>query len=319
MIVFATPRYRHLQRSICEAGGFEAGRLKETRFPDGERYLRIETPVEGQVAAVVGGTVDDASTLDLFDLACGLAQLGARSLNLILPYFGYSTMERAVLPGEIVTAKTRARLISALPPLSQGANLFLVDLHSEGLPYYFEGAIRPFHVYGKPLILEKIKEWTGTDTFVLACTDAGRAKWVQSLANDLGVEASFIFKRRISGTETSISAVSAQVDGRRVVIYDDMIRTGGSLLKAAQAYLDAGATEISALATHGVLPGNSLEKIWSSGLFKRLAVTDSHPQAVELHREHPYLELIPLGALLAERMLEPHARRPNGYHGSSSD
>ena len=95
---------------------------------------------------------------------------------------------------------------------------------------------------------------------MLASTDAGRAKWVESLAKDLQVDAAFVYKRRTSGSETEITGVSANVAGQRVVIYDDMIRTGGSLLNAAQVYRDAGAVAIDAIATHGVFPGDSLEK-----------------------------------------------------------
>src|SRR5690606_41202404 len=76
--------------------------------------------------------------------------------------------------------------------------LFVLDVHTEGLPYYFEGSIRPHHLYAKPLILEVVRgmRGEGEEEVVLACTDAGRAKWVESLANDLGIHASFVFKRR---------------------------------------------------------------------------------------------------------------------------
>ena len=109
-----------------------------------------------------------------------------------------------------------------------------------------------------------------------------RAKWVQSLANDLGVPASFVFKRRVSGEETEVAAVSAQVGGKAVVIYDDMIRTGGSPINAANAYKAAGASSLGAVTTHGVFPGDSLQKIRESGLFSTVICTDSHPRAREV-------------------------------------
>src|SRR6185312_10534308 len=100
---------------------------------------------------------------------------GACSLTLVVPYFGYATMERATKPGEVVTAKSRARILSSLPPARFGNRIVLMDLHTEGIPYYFEGALRTFHVYAKPRIETAARE-LGGDEFVLACTDAGRAK-----------------------------------------------------------------------------------------------------------------------------------------------
>ncbi len=239
----------------------------------------------------VGGTIDDAATLALYDLACGLVIEGAYRVRLVIPYFGYSTMERSTRGGEIVTAKTRARLLSSIPQASRGTQVFLLDLHVASIAHYFEGGIRPVHVYAKDLVTAEARR-LGGDDFVLACTDAGRAKWVESLANDLGVEAAFVYKRRTSGSETHVTGVSAQVAGKRVVIYDDMIRTGGSLINAAQAYRDAGAVAIDAIATHGLFPGDSLARIKATGLFGQIATTDSHPRAAALsfavpaRREH---------------------------------
>ncbi len=118
-------------------------------------------------------------------------------------------MERMVHPGEFVTAKTRARLLSAIPQAPGGNRLFLVDLHADGIPHYFEGEVRPIHVYAKEVITDLAHQLGGTD-IVLACTDAGRAKWVESLANDMGVSASFVVQtRRTSGSQTEKSPPSA--------------------------------------------------------------------------------------------------------------
>ena len=140
--------------------------------------------------------------------------------------------------------------------------------------------------------------------FVLGSTDAGRAKWVESLANDLGVEGAFVFKRRIDGRTTELTAMSANVKDMPVVLYDDMIRTGGSLLNAAKAYLNAGASSVSAIATHGILPENSLEKLQSSGLFKKIIVTDSHPNALAL--ENDFLEVRSIAPLISQWIIDHH-------------
>ena len=280
-LVFSIRAYDYLGRAIAAGAGWEHGEVVRETFPDGEHYHRIETDPADRDIVLVGGTVDDASALELYDLACGLATGGAYRLRLVMPFYGYSTMERSVRPGEVVKAKTRARLLSSIPQASRGTQVFLLDLHVDAIAHYFEGAIRTVHVYGKRLVTAAARRFGGDD-FVLACTDAGRAKWVESLANDLGVDAAFVFKRRTSGHETHVTGVSAQVAGKRVVIYDDMIRTGGSLLDAAAAYRDAGAVAIDAVATHGLFPGDSLARIEARGLLGSVAVTDSHPRAVEL-------------------------------------
>ncbi|MFT5685172.1 MAG: ribose-phosphate pyrophosphokinase [Myxococcota bacterium] len=303
-IFFSCAHYTDLTDAVCAREGAIRGEVHSHRFPDGEHYLRLDTPVDGHDVFILGGTQNDSATLELFDLACSAVHYGARRLTLIIPYFGCSTMERAIKPGEAVTAKNRALLLSAIPPAAYGNRVFLVDLHSEGIPHYFGPAMRTVHIYAKPPISESIRQLGGED-FVLACTDAGRAKWVESLANDIGVDPSFVFKRRLDGERTEVTAVSAQVSGRTVVIYDDMIRTGGSLIGAARAYRDSGAELIFAITTHGIFPGDALTRIRDSGLFERIICTDSHPRAVEAAAEHPdFLSVISLAGVLHDALQE---------------
>jgi ribose-phosphate pyrophosphokinase len=298
-IVFATEAYAYLGRAVAAKTGWEIGAVTRRTFPDGEHYLRIETDPTDRDVVLIAGTTDDPATLELYDLACGLVTGGAYRLRLVIPFFGYSTMERSVKFGEIVTAKTRARMLSSIPMASRGTQVFLLDLHVAAIAHYFEGGIRPIHMYGKSLVTAAARR-LGGDDFVLACTDAGRAKWVESLANDLNVAAAFVYKRRHDDA-TEVTGVSAQVSGKRVVIYDDMIRTGGSLLNAARAYRDSGAVAIDAIATHGLFPGDSLAKLEASGLLGRIVVTDSHPRAVAL--QSAFLEVDSTATLLTEHLI----------------
>jgi ribose-phosphate pyrophosphokinase len=313
-LIFSTQKYTYLRDAILEtslakACGFIPGDTKVNLFPDGERYQRILTDVDGREVVLVGGTISDADTLELYDLACTLVSLGAASLILVIPYFGYSTMERAVKLGEVVTAKTRAYLLSSIPTTAMGNRVILLDLHTEGLPYYFEGKIRPIHLYGKTLVEQACRELLEEDewqnrSFVLASTDAGRAKWVESLANDMGVQAAFVFKRRIDGSHTEVTSISSEVRDQCVIIYDDMIRTGGSLVGAARAYQQAGARRIAAVTTHGLFTDGGLERIRKSGLFSHVVSTDSHPNAVETLKQYPdgFLRVKSIAGLLAEKM-----------------
>jgi ribose-phosphate pyrophosphokinase len=252
----------------------------------------------GRDVVVLGGTINDSDTLTLYDLSCATVGAGARTLTLVIPFLGYQTMERREKKGEVVVAKTRARLFSSIPPAGLGNRVVLLDLHSQGIPHYFSGEVRPVHLSARSLMLKEIRR-VGGEEFVLGATDAGRAKLVESFANDLGVEGAFIFKRRHDDGTTEAAAMNADVRGRKVVIYDDMIRTGGSLIGAAKAYLEAGATSTAAVATHGVLPNDALDSLVGSGLFTHIVCSDSHPRALELTADDR-LDVVSIAGLLAE-------------------
>lgn len=282
-LLFTIPTYEYMRASFVAAGGFEVGEIERRVFPDGERYLRLVADCWGRDVVLLGGTPSDLDALDIYDLGYAISRAGARSLSLVMPYFGYSTMERAVRPGEVVTAKTRARLISAIPPSEGGMRVFLFDLHTDGIEFYFADSHVTHHVYGWPLITDAIRRLMGDRPFVLGATDAGRAKWVQSLARVLGVEPAFVYKRRDAESgELDVTGVNADVRGREVVVYDDMIRTGSSLLQAGHAYLAAGATAAHAVASHLVLPPGSLDKLRGAGVFQSILGTDSHPGSRQL-------------------------------------
>ena len=283
-MIFSTAAYEPLAREIAAARGTDPGEVERRNFPDGEHYLRLMTDVAERDVIVVGGTTSDADTLELYDLASALVDNGAAALQLVVPWFGYATMDRAVKPGEAVTAKTRARLLSSIPPTRRN-EVLLLDIHSEGIPHYFEGAIHPVHVYGKSVIESLARDLGGSADFVIGSTDAGRAKWVESLARDLGVAAAFVYKRRRGPESTDVTAVSTQLRGETVIIYDDMIRTGTSLMNAARAYRASGAGRLIAIATHGVFPGDAFARIRESGLFDAIATTNSHPRAAQLASE----------------------------------
>ncbi|MEO6980868.1 MAG: ribose-phosphate diphosphokinase [Mucilaginibacter sp.] len=299
-ILFNIKQYKYLADKVMACGDFEKGELDVSHFTDGERYQRILTDVNNRDVVIIGGTVNDESTLELFDLASSLVSYGAGSLSLVIPYFGYSTMERAVLPGEIVTAKARAMLLSAIPRSNRGNRVYLFDIHSEGIPYYFENGLYPVHVYCKSIVMQAAIEYGGNN-FVMASTDAGRAKWVESLANELGVNAAFILKRRLKGDHTEVSAINADVAGKTVIIYDDMIRSGGSIINAAKTYKDAGAGDVFVITTHGLFVNDGLQKLKSSGIIKKLICTDSHVNASGLNGDD-FVDVRSLDKLICETL-----------------
>lgn len=340
-IIFATSSYEYVKAAMLQSGRFVDGVIArglddkgkpvtdDKPFPDGERYHRLITDVEHRPVILIGGTIDDRETMELLDLGHLLVDRGALELKIIIPYFGYSTMERAVKPGESVKAKVRARMISSIPRAPLGNLVFLVDLHAEGTQHYFEGHCQGFLIYAKNFVFDsvhdillkhggipavggnaKAREKALALEFVLASTDAGRAKWVESLTTDLvqldrHAESAFIIKRRISGSATELRDISADVAGKLVVIYDDMGRTGGSLIKAAKAYRDKGAIDVVAILTHGVLPAGSKEKLAASGMFSAIYVTNTHPSAVK--QQDDFLIVKSIAPLLTEKVLKSRA------------
>lgn len=298
-ILFHTAEYAYLAQKVLAISDYEKGDLLTDTFSDGEQYHRIMTSVENRDIILIGGTVSDAATLELYDLASSMVSEGANSLSLVVPYYGYSTMERAVLSGEVVTAKTRARLLSSIPHSSKANRIYLFDLHTEGIPHYFEGNLFPVHVYCKDIVINAAREYGGGN-FVLASTDAGRAKWVESLANDMHVEAAFVLKRRLRGDKTEVNAVNADVKGKNVIIYDDMIRSGGSIVNAAATYKKAGAEKIYVIASHGLFVNNGLEKIKKSGQVEKVICTDTHPNAQGI--DDDFLEVRSIAKLITEKV-----------------
>jgi ribose-phosphate pyrophosphokinase len=295
-IVAAVPDYKDLADKLVKAAQARPCEITTKLFSDGERYLRVMTEVRDQDVVLVGGTVSEKATMDVFDLACGLVDGGCRSLHILVPFFGYSTMERAVKSGEVVTAKTRARLLSAIPHAPFGNKVIMFDLHSEGIPFYFEGAVKTYHLYGKPLILAEARRRGGAN-FILGAPDAGRAKWVESLANDLKVGSGFVYKRRAEDGSVSISGINVSVHGENVVIYDDMIRSGKSILQAAKAYKAAGARDVSVICTHGLFTDGAVERLKEGGVISGVSCTDSHPNALAI--KDPFVTVLSSADLFA--------------------
>ncbi len=299
-LLFATSDYQALAGKLLAITSYEEGKVESTFFSDGEHYQRIVSEVENREVVLLGGTVNESATLELYDLASALVSYGADSLSLVVPYFGYSTMERAVKPREIVTAKTRARLFSSIPQSHKGNKIYLFDLHTEGIPHYFEQNLHPKHIYCKPIIIDICRKYGGED-FILASTDAGRAKWVESLANDMNVGAAFILKRRIADGHTEIRAVNADVQDKTVIIYDDMIRSGSSIINAAKTYHQGGAKEIFVITTHGLFVNDGVEKLRNSGLISKVICTDTHCNVEGIQSN--FLEVVSIAGLIADAIM----------------
>lgn len=280
--LLSSNHYSYLKQNLLRLDSKFTDIAIETQiFPDGEHYWKVSNPqaIRGKPAVYVCGTINDEAVFELYNIASTLVREQCSSLHLVLPYFGYSTMERAVKEGEVVTAKNIACLLSSIPLSPQGNFIYMLDLHSLGTQYYFEKSLHPIHLTSWNVIKQMISD-CGTNV-VLASADMGRAKWIEKMGNQLGLDTAYIMKKRISGTQTEIQALNADVEGKNVVVFDDMIRSGSSIIKAAEAYKNAGAANIYVAIVHGVFVNNAIEKMQSCGFIKQILCTNSHANALD--------------------------------------
>lgn len=295
LLVFSTEPYAGMRNALCRTYGFEVGRIEWRRFPDGERHLRVLAPVRGRDVVLLGGTTQESQTTAILDLACSLVDQGAERLTIVLSFYGYGTMERAQAEGEVVTARTRALLFSAVPGAPGGNRIALLDPHSETLPFYFAPSWRA-SVLPTDALVELVARRLGGTALVLASPDAGRVARVQRVAERLGAATAFVHKRRLGPERTEVVGLLGDVRDRTVVLHDDLVRSGSTLLGAARTLRDAGASRVSAFVTHAVLPGEALARLEDSRLLDRLVVTDSHPRATEL--AGAFLQVVPVAPLV---------------------
>lgn len=277
-LVFATRAYARLGSGLAARAGWEKGRTEVFVWPGGEVYQRVADAVSGWNAVLVAGTGTEADTLEAFDLACALLDQGALSLTLMIPFFGYATMERRTRDGEAVTAKSRARLWSALPAAPEGKRILVWEPHTPGLPFYFGDGARVSTVDARPWMIRILAEFASRSP-VLCSPDIGRIKWVDGMAMRLGWPSAFVLKRRSGRNGAQAFGLSGEVSGRLAVLCDDLVRTGATLEQAARLCLDAGASGVSAVAVHGAFAPGALESLESGSLIESLHCSDSHPAA----------------------------------------
>ena len=276
MILFSTKKYESLKKEFLKNSFFKEGVLEEKIFSDGEKYTRIVSDFKNKDVAVIGSTIDDEDIMDIYDLSCALVKLGVKSLSIIIPFFGYSTMERSVKEGEVVKAKTRARLLSLIPTAYQGNNIILVDLHKEGIVHYFENSVHALNISTDDLFVDEIKKLK-IKNFAIAATDEGGAKRARIVADKLKVPALFILKRRTDkGTELEATGYQGDKNINNIVIIDDMIRSGGSVVNAIKAFGESGVDNFYVIATHGVFCQKGDALLLKQEKIKKIIVSNTH-------------------------------------------
>lgn len=285
-------------------GRFLARELERDTFPGGESYYRIpvedNTELLGTDVIYVGSSHNDLDLLELYRVGCALAGYGTRRRVFVVPFMGYSTMERAVKPGEVVVAKTVARMLSGIPNTGPGNVFLFVDLHSSGILHYFEGDCLRYEMTTESLLIKEIADLQ-LDNFVMGSADLGRTKSIERMAAHFGVDLVLVRKERHNG-KPEIKAVIGEAKGKTVVIYDDMVRSANSLIASAEIYRECGADRVIAVISHfAVADHTTIDRLADSPI-DQLITTDSHPMSnLTLTAK---FKVIPIAPVIA-RTIEP--------------
>lgn len=287
-----------LGKNIAAATGVPFTKVVCKQFADGEIYHAFPREVAGKDVIVVGATHNDQSHQELIDLIAGARFWNAETVSVVIPYLGYSTMERSKPDsGEVPKGITRTRqLFQAHPNF-----VAFIDLHSEAVLHGHDGNVHTRHIQTDRLIIERIRAMQLHD-YVLVSPDYGRSKWIASLASQLGVAHTVADKDRYAMDRTMVSQVSSVVQGKTAIICDDMIRTGGSIIGTAKRCIAAGATSSVLMATHLVLCGNARQKMSEQNIEKVIGA-DTYPG----RQSDDLLEVYSVAPLVAE-VLSQHLK-----------
>jgi ribose-phosphate pyrophosphokinase len=291
VILVANEASTELGNMIAERLWLPFTEMERKSFADGERYHAFPGSISGKDLVIVGVTHTESSHQELLDLISGGRYWNANSINVVIPFLGYSTMERSK-PGtfEIPKGITRTRQIFRARPHF----VAFVDLHSEAVLHAHTGEIRTRHVWSDDLVVEKIKK-SGLTDYVLVSPDYGFSKRVARLASLLNCPHTAADKDRYDTDKTIVGQVSNVVSGKTVIICDDMIRTGGSIIQTAERCLEAGAKEVVAHATHLVMAGDCIEN-FKNGPISKVIGSDSYPGRVD----EELMDVYSIAPLLAE-------------------
>ena len=288
-----------LAEELCQCLGLPLGKVSLRQFADGEAYIQILENVRGADVFVVQPTCTpvDRHLMQLLFMIDALKRSSAERVTAVLPYYGYARQDRKDKPRVPISAKLVASLIERA-----GADRVLaLDLHAAQIQGFFD--IPVDHLFSAPVMIEYFKP-QGTQHLTVVSPDAGGVERARAFAKRLNAPLAIIDKRREDVNVAEVMHIIGRVRGRNCLIVDDLIDTGGTLVKATEALLDKGATSVSACATHAVLSGPALERIESSQL-KEVVFTNSIPLSEEA-RKASKVRSLSVGKLLATAVQSIH-------------
>lgn len=303
MMLFTGTGNPSLSEKIAERLGKNLGSIQIQRFSDGEIHVMVEESVRGDDVFIVQSmpTPVNEHLMELLIMIDAFKRASAQRVNVVVPYYCYSRQDRKVRPREPVTAKLVANLLTAA-----GANrLLTIDLHSGQSVGFFD--IPVDNLYAGPIIADYImKNIEVTANTVVVSPDVGGVPRARGLAEALGTPLAIIVKRRPEPNQCEVMEVIGDVSGKKAIMLDDMIDTGGSVISGANALLERGAEEVYAACTHGVLSGGAPERLVASPI-KKVIITDTIPLPQD--RRNGRIEVVSVADLLADAIYRIHCDR----------
>lgn len=267
-----------LAKEICDFLGLPVGAASVKNFADGEIYLQIQENVRGADVFVVQPTCKpvDRNLMELLLMIDALKRASADRITAVLPYYGYARQDRKDKPRVPISAKLIAKLLE-----KAGADRILgLDLHAAQIQGFFD--IPVDHLFATPVMIDYLKPLQTAGTVVVS-PDAGGVERARALAKRMSVPLAIIDKRRDDVNVAEVMHIIGEVEGKDCLMFDDLIDTGGTLVKGAEALQKAGAASVRAAATHAVLSRPAIERIEQSVL-KEVVLTNSIPLSEEAQR-----------------------------------
>ncbi len=293
--VFSGRSNRPLAEKICEDAGVPLGKVDIENFSDGEIWAKYSENVRGDDVYVIQPTHPPGDNLiELLIMIDAAKRASARRVTAVIPYFGYARQDRKDQPRVSITAKLVANLITRA-----GADrVITMDLHAPQIQGFFD--IPLDHLYASAILVDHFRR-KNIANLAVASPDVGGIKMARSYAKRLDADLILIDKRRPKPNEVEVMNVIGNVDGKNVLIVDDLIDTAGTFVNAVKALKKSGAKQIYGACTHPILSGKAIERITKSEVTS-IVVTDSIP----IRQECSKIEYRSASKLFAEAIIRTH-------------
>lgn len=259
-LLFAGTSHPFLAQEVADYLDVTLGRVALDRFPDGEISLQILENVRGRDVFVFQTIALDPNNylMELLILIDALKRASAQSVSVVIPYFGYARQDRKDRPRVPITAKLVANLLTH----AGAQRIVTMDLHAEQIEGFFD--IPVDHLYGRPLILETLRQEIDCSNMVVVAPDEGSVKLTKAYARQLGVDFAIVDKHRSSAIKVEAVTLIGDVAGKDVLLADDMCSTAGTLVSAAIVCQEKGAKRIFGAVTHGLFVKDAIRKLEES-------------------------------------------------------
>ncbi|MEC3882220.1 ribose-phosphate diphosphokinase [Halobacillus litoralis] len=299
--VFSLNSNPELAKEIADNIGVELGKCTVTSFSDGEIQINIEESIRGCDVYVVQSTCEPVNQhiMELLIMIDALKRASAKSINIVMPYYGYARQDRKARAREPITAK----LIADLLETAGASRVLMLDLHAPQIQGFFNLPID--HLVGVPILSDYFEEKNFEDV-VIVSPDHGGVTRARKMADRLKAPIAIIDKRRPRPNVAEVMNIVGNIEGKTAILIDDIIDTAGTITLAANALVENGAKEVFACCTHPVLSGPAIERIDNSKI-KELVVTNTIPLGEEKSSEK--ITELSVAGLISEAIVRVHERQ----------